>query len=207
MSADARDTPGMEQFEWLVGSEALGRGFDRLGPRMKLLLRFAWGLTRWSSAAKLATVAELHGVPARCRESVAQRIRDLFNPEPATRFAEHYVSLGDLESTRFMQTFERIRQQVAPTPHGQTLLLRPPAPVEHVSPAPRNESESIRAAAVSYFGRRRPFKLEEVAEFFEVSVATVQRWRRDLQLRCFVRGGVTRISVEEVYKLVISSTV
>ena len=66
----------------------------------------------------------------------------------------------------------------------------------------------MRRAAVQYFGGRiKPFKLEEVADYFSVSLHTVQRWRRDLKLRCFVQAGTTRVAVEEVYALVSSRTI
>ncbi|MBL4847749.1 MAG: helix-turn-helix domain-containing protein [Planctomycetes bacterium] len=208
MTADSSDTPGMEQFEWPLGHEAIGRAFEQLGPHMKRLLIRAWSITPWSSAARLAVVAKLHGVPSRTREAIAHRTLALFNPEPTPAYASQFVTIGDLDSTRFTQTFERVRLLVAPPSQSARDFERSSPPASPTAwPAPKTEEAALRQAAVAYFGRSKPFKLEEVADYFGVSKRVVSRWRKDLGLRIFVRGGVIRISVEDVYKLVTSSTV
>lgn len=201
-------TPGLDRFEWPVGHEAIGRAFDELGQHMKRLLVQAWSITRWSSAARLAVVGKLHAIPGRMREMVAHRALELFNPEPPPAYADQFVTIGDLESARFMVTFERVLRQFAPPPSAAPEPGRSSSPTTPTAwPEPKTKEAALRQAAVAYFGRSKPFTLEEVADYFGVSKPVVSKWRKDLGLRSFVRGGVTRISAEEVYKLLTSSTV
>ena len=200
---------GLEQFEWTVGEETVGKPLETLGPHCRKILRRAWTLTRWSAAARLAVVAELHRVRARERELIALTMERLFNPEAAQAFDRMFVTLADLEVTRFMIMFREIQAKLSgPAPvQAPPALPRPKVEPGHW-PKSQTQNEAVRRAAVSYFGGRiKPFTIEELAEFFSVSVQTAHRWRRSLGLRCLTVGGTTRVSVEEVYRLVQSQTV
>ncbi len=202
--------PGAEQFEWSLGREAHGRPFGDLDPWVQRILSRAWLVSRWTPSDQRAVVATLHRLPVRARAAVCQAMDAAFNPDPPPEHRASYVTVADLEPGRFLATFERVRAALALAPAMPEATRGSPqrAPASDTAwPEPRAADQRLRQAAVAYFGRSRPFTLEELAEYFGASVATIQRWRRDQALKVFVRGGVVRVSVEAAYELVTSNTV
>jgi len=47
----------------------------------------------------------------------------------------------------------------------------------------------------------RPFTTEETAEYFQVSLRTIQRWIADGTIKASKVGGIWRISRAEIYRL------